>query len=186
MVTPAQLPRLSLRDAAPEVRKAREGLLERGAVPVGVRRMVADSWLRSAAAGVNADSSPPPVTLAADLLADYRAEHPLAGIFPLLYDVAGRAAEDCESVLAVADERGQLLWVCGKPAVLRRAESIGFVEGAQWDERHAGHQRARDGAVPGRPGDDQVGRALRSSRSALELCRGAGARSGIGCDPRRR
>ena len=26
----------------------------------------------------------------------------------------------------------------GKPAVLRRAESIGFVEGAQWDERHAG------------------------------------------------
>jgi len=124
--------------SAPKVRQAREGLLERGAVPVGVRGMVAESWLRSAAAGVNADSSAPPVTLAADLLADYRAEHPLAGVFPLLYDVAGRAAEDCDSVLAVADERGQLLWVRGRPAVLRRAEAIGFVEGAQWDERHAG------------------------------------------------
>jgi hypothetical protein len=67
--------------------------------------MIADSWLRSAAAGVNADSSPPPITLAADLLADYRAGHPLAEIFPLLYDVAGRAAEDCDSVLAVADAR---------------------------------------------------------------------------------
>jgi hypothetical protein len=100
--------------------------------------MVADSWLRSAAAGVNADNSPPPITLATDLLADYRAGHPLAEIFPLLYDVVGRAAEDCDSVLAVADERGRLLWVRGKPAVLRRAESIGFVEGAQWDERHAG------------------------------------------------
>jgi transcriptional regulator of acetoin/glycerol metabolism len=100
--------------------------------------MIADSWLRSAAAGVNADTSQPPITPAADLLADHRAEHPLAGVFPLLYEVAGRAAEDCDSVLAVADERGQLLWVRGTPAVLRRAESIGFVEGAQWDERHAG------------------------------------------------
>ena len=107
MVTPAQLPRLSRRGSDPDVRKARADLLDRGAVPVGVRGMVADSWLRSAAAGVNADSSLPPITLATDLLADYRAEHPLAEIFPLLYDVAGRAAEDCDSVLAVADERGQ-------------------------------------------------------------------------------
>ncbi len=138
MVAPARLPRLSRRGAVPDVRQAREDLLERGALPGGVRGMVADSWLRSAAAGVNADNSPPPITLATDLLADYRAGHPLAEIFPLLYDVAGRAAEDCDSVLAVADERGRLLWVRGKPAVLRRAESIGFVEGAQWDERHAG------------------------------------------------
>src|SRR5579859_5176600 len=92
MVTPAQSPRLSRRGSDPDVRKAREDLLDRGAVPVGVRGMVADSWLRSAAAGVNADSSPPPITLAADRLADYRADHPLAEIFPLLYDVAGRAA----------------------------------------------------------------------------------------------
>jgi hypothetical protein len=138
MAIPAQLPGLPPRGSGPDVCRAREDLLERGTVPAGVRGMIADSWLRSAAAGVNADGSPPPITLAADLLADYRAGHPLAEIFPLLYDVAGRAAEDCDSVLAVADERGRLLWVRGRPAVLRRAESIGFVEGAQWDERHAG------------------------------------------------
>jgi hypothetical protein len=40
--------------------------------------------------------------------------------------------------MAVADARGQLLWVCGLPGVLRRAEEILFVEGAQWDEAHAG------------------------------------------------
>jgi hypothetical protein len=74
MLTSAQLPRLSRRGAVPDVRHAREDLLERGALPAGVRGMVADSWLRSAAAGVNADSRPPPITLAADLLADYRAE----------------------------------------------------------------------------------------------------------------
>src|SRR5438477_2007425 len=90
MVAPVRLPRLPRRSSVSDVRQAREDLLERGAPPVGVRGMVADSWLRSAAAGVNADGSPPPITLAADLLADYRAGHPLAEIFPLLYDVAGR------------------------------------------------------------------------------------------------
>lgn len=138
MATRPQSRRLSRPRSVPDVRSAQEDLLERGAAPVGVRGLVADSWMRSAAAGVNADNSNPPITLAADLLADYRAEHPLAEVFPLLYEVAGRAAEDCDSLLAVADERGRLLWVCGMPAVLSRAESIGFVEGAQWDERHAG------------------------------------------------
>jgi hypothetical protein len=104
----------------------------------GVRDLVADSWLRSMAAGINVDASEPPITLDQGLLNDYRAEHPLSRIFPLLYDVLGKAAEDCDSVMAVADEQGQLLWVCGRRDVLRRAEAISFVEGAQWDEEHAG------------------------------------------------
>jgi hypothetical protein len=126
------------RDELPEVRTAHSGLLADGAAPAGVREIVADSWMRSVAAGVNADASAPPITLDQDLLSDYRAEHPLSQIYPLLYDVLGRAAEDCDSVMAVADARGQLLWVCGRTSVLRQAEGIGFVEGAQWDEAHAG------------------------------------------------
>lgn len=122
----------------PDVRRAHEDLLEQGTAPVGVRGVVADSWLRSVAAGVDVDAARPPITLDRDRLAEYRARHPLATVFPLLYDVLGRAAEDCGSVLAVTDARGQLLWVRGKPGMLRRAESIQFVEGAQWDERHAG------------------------------------------------
>src|ERR1700677_4523460 len=118
-------------------REAHARLLE-GGEPSGVRDMVADSWLRSIAAGINADASEPPITLEGHELGDYRAEHPLSRIFPLLYDVLGRAAEECDSVMAVADEHGQLLWVCGPPGVLRRAEAISFVEGAQWDEEHAG------------------------------------------------
>ena len=73
-----------------------------------------------------------------DALADYREAHPLSRVFPLLYDVLGRAAEECDSVLAVGDAHGQLLWVCGRAAVLKRAERIHFVEGAVWDEAHAG------------------------------------------------
>jgi hypothetical protein len=107
-------------------------------VATGVRDLVADSWLRSMAAGINVDASEPPITMDEGLLNDYRAEHPLSRIFPVLYDVLGKAAEECDSVMAVADEHGQLLWVCGRPAVLRRAEAISFVEGARWDEEHAG------------------------------------------------
>lgn len=103
-----------------------------------VRAQVADSWVRSAAAGVEADRVEAPITLMDDALRDHREAHPLAQVFPLLDDVLGQAARDCDAVMAVSDAAGQLLWVCGTPSMLRRAESIGFVEGSNWDERLAG------------------------------------------------
>ena len=103
-----------------------------------VRAQVAESWVRSAAAGVHADTVDAPITLPADALRDHREAHPLAAVFPVLDDVLGQAARDCDAIMAVSDAAGQLLWVCGSPSVLRRAESIGFVEGSNWDERLAG------------------------------------------------
>ena len=79
-------------------------MLVAAGLATGVRDLVADSWLRSMAAGINVDASEPPITLDEGLLNDYRAEHPLSRIFPLLYDVLGKAAEECDSVMAVADE----------------------------------------------------------------------------------
>jgi hypothetical protein len=119
------------------MRDAHASLIEQGGT-AGVREIVADSWLRSVAAGIKADTSSPPITLDRSVLRQYRAEHPLAQIFPLLTDVLGQAAQECDAVMAVADEQGQLLWVSGSNGVLRKAEAISFVEGAQWDEAHAG------------------------------------------------
>jgi len=103
-----------------------------------VRAQVAESWFRSAAAGVQADTVDAPITLPGDALRDYREAHPLAQVFPLLDDVLGQAARDCDSIMAVSDAAGQLLWICGSPSMLRGAETIGFVEGSNWDERLAG------------------------------------------------
>ncbi|MEO7352045.1 MAG: GAF domain-containing protein [Marmoricola sp.] len=103
-----------------------------------MRAQVAESWRRSAAAGVEADTLGAPITLPSDALRDYREAHPLAQVFPVLDDVLGQAARDCDAIMAVSDATGQLLWVSGHPSVLRRAETIGFVEGANWDERIAG------------------------------------------------
>lgn len=103
-----------------------------------MRAEVAESWQRSAAAGVTADASDAPVTIAESDLRDLRQAHPLARVFPLLDDVLGQAVRDCDAVMAIGDAAGQLLWVCGNPGTLRRAEAIGFVEGSNWDERMVG------------------------------------------------
>ena len=66
----------------------------------GVRAHVADSWLRSAAAGVQVDTVDAPITLPGDALRDHREAHPLARVFPLLDDVLGQAARDCDAVMA--------------------------------------------------------------------------------------
>ncbi|MEQ6901833.1 GAF domain-containing protein [Nocardioides sp. YIM 152588] len=104
----------------------------------GLRAEVAESWHRSAAAGVRFDQPEAPITLPDDDLRDYRAAHPLARVFPLLEDILGQAARDTGSLMAVSDAAGQLLWVCGNSSTLRSAESIAFVEGSNWDERLAG------------------------------------------------
>ncbi|MGN0064960.1 MAG: transcriptional regulator, partial [Nocardioides sp.] len=103
-----------------------------------MRAEVADSWHLSAASGVDAETVAAPITLDGSDLRDQRRAHPLARVFPLLDDVLGQAARDCGAVMAVSDAQGQLLWLSGSHASLRAAESIGFVEGSNWDERLAG------------------------------------------------
>jgi hypothetical protein len=102
-----------------------------------VRGLVAASWGRSAAAGLRSDTAAP-FAFRADELAAYRAEHALSAVFPMLYDVLGRAAVDSDCVMAVGDSDGRLLWVCGRPDVLRAADGIHFSEGAWWAERQVG------------------------------------------------
>src|SRR6266487_5264143 len=79
-----------------------------------------------------------PIALADSDLVEYREAHPLSSVFPLLYDVLGRTAEECDSLMAIGDTAGNLLWVCGRPDMLRRAGRINFVAGAAWDEARAG------------------------------------------------
>ncbi len=123
---------------AKSLHDAHAELLGVGSAPTGVRALVADSWLRSAAAGVDADACLAPIALADSDLVEYREAHPLSSVFPLLYDVLGRTAEECDSLMAIGDTSGNLLWVCGRPDGLRRAERINFVAGAAWDEARAG------------------------------------------------
>jgi hypothetical protein len=78
------------------------------------------------------------VALPQDAVVDFRSSHPLARVLPLLDEMLGQTARDSSALMAICDAEGRLLWVSGPRDLLRKAERIGFVEGADWDERAAG------------------------------------------------
>lgn len=103
-----------------------------------MRDLIAESWRRSHAAGVNPDRLSAPIALPTAELTEYRKSHLLMQVFPLLRDVLGRAAESCGCVMAVGDHEGRLLWVEGGPAAKRLADGIQFTAGTQWTEALVG------------------------------------------------
>ena len=119
------------------LRRAHETFTEGGTVPRPVRPVVADSWRRSARAGVGPDGTASVELMDGDLGA-YRAEHPLARVMPLFRELLGTFAADGEHLLAVCDAHGRLLWVEGHASTRRRADGMNFVPGARWAETAVG------------------------------------------------
>ncbi|MFI0168038.1 GAF domain-containing protein [Streptomyces sp. NPDC017095] len=119
------------------LRRAHETFTAAGTVPRPVRPVVAESWRRSARAGVGPDGTAR-VELADGDLGAYRAEHPLARVMPLFRELMGTFAADGEHLLAVCDAQGRLLWVEGHAATRRRADGMNFVPGARWSEGAVG------------------------------------------------
>ncbi|GLW47091.1 transcriptional regulator [Streptomyces sp. NBRC 14336] len=119
------------------LRRAHETFTAAGTVPQPVRSVVADSWRRSARAGVGPDGTAS-VELADGDLGAYRAEHPLARVMPLIRELMGSFAADGEHLLAVCDEHGRLLWVEGHATTRQRAGRMNFVPGARWSEAAVG------------------------------------------------
>ncbi|MGW7578070.1 GAF domain-containing protein [Streptomyces sp. NPDC054765] len=119
------------------VRRAHAAFLADGTVAPPVRRVVADSWRRSADARAAADGAAP-IDLDEAALGVYRDGHPLARAMPVFRELLGSFAQDGAHLLAVCDPQGRLLWVEGHRGVRRSAERMNFVVGARWDERHAG------------------------------------------------
>lgn len=103
-----------------------------------IRPIVAESWRRSLAKGVNPDSegaSSSDVTLS---LARMRDTHPLASALPVIRRLLVDDATDSGVVVAVTAADGTLLWVEGDQKACRNAESMNFVPGSNWSERRVG------------------------------------------------
>ncbi|RMI09369.1 GAF domain-containing protein [Cellulomonas triticagri] len=124
--------------AVARTRAAHERFVGTGAVSVGVRAVVAESWRRSLRSGVDPERPAPPVALTDADLHAYRDEHPLRHALPVVRGLLLDAAVTEGFLVALTDVDGRLLWIAGDAAVRRAVEGVGFVEGAAWDERHAG------------------------------------------------
>lgn len=106
-------------------------------LPDVVRPVVAESWRRSLALGVDPLSCAA-VDLSQRRLAEYRAAHPLAPMMPLIRRLLTDDADEAGHIVAIGDAQGRLLWVEGHRRLMTRAERMCFVEGALWSERGAG------------------------------------------------
>ncbi len=103
-----------------------------------VRALVRDSWRRSLASSVGAESLPR-LDLTADELEDYRRAHPLAGVMQMVRSLLlPGSAEDSGVVVAVGDASGRLLWVEGDRGVRSLTGDMGFVAGSNWSEAEVG------------------------------------------------
>lgn len=130
--------------------RAHATFTEAGTVSRPVRPVVADSWRRSARAGVGPDGTASVELMDGDLGA-YRAEHPLARVMPLFRELLGTFAADGEHLLAVCDAHGRLLWVEGHASTRRQAGLMNFVPGARWAETAVGTNAPGTAVALGRP-----------------------------------
>ncbi|WP_110797601.1 helix-turn-helix domain-containing protein [Mycolicibacterium setense] len=102
-----------------------------------VRRVIAESWQRSLATGVDPDLGARAAAAAAALI-ELRNTHPLAPTLPLIRRLLVDDAVDAGVVVAITAADGTLLWVEGDAGVRRKAEAMNFVPGSDWSERSAG------------------------------------------------
>ena len=111
-----------------------------GATPEipGLRKLIRESWLRSASFKANPDNTAAPLALDFEELEEYRRQHPLAAIMPVINKLLVQPSHDSGLLVAVGDEVGRLLWVDGDPTLQRRAEGMMFVPGADWSEASVG------------------------------------------------
>jgi transcriptional regulator of acetoin/glycerol metabolism len=103
-----------------------------------MRPLVADSWRRSVATGVNPGSDGAPSSVATLRAATLRDEHPLAPALPVIRRLLVADAVDSGVMVAVFGADGTLLWVEGDRDARRVAETMNFVPGTDWSEHSAG------------------------------------------------
>ncbi|WP_345062232.1 transcriptional regulator [Leifsonia kafniensis] len=104
----------------------------------GVRRFVQESWQRSLHLHIDPDQLLFDVDLGDDELREYRSAHPLALALPTIRQLLIRHTVDAGLIVAVGDQSGRLLWIDGDRQLRRKAESMLFVEGADWSENRVG------------------------------------------------
>lgn len=117
--------------------KAHGLALYSGASPSVLREVIAESWMRSTAAGVDSDRPAPKMLDEGDVAERLRA-HPLARTLPLIRHLLADAADDARNVMVLSDAEGLLLWAEGHPEALSAAVKPRFLPGYLYSESAAG------------------------------------------------
>src|SRR3954452_7350222 len=102
------------------------------------RAIVAQSWRRSGAAGIDPVRHLAPIVMDEREIEDRWRSHPLYVVLPVLRELLSDATTRSGHMLVISDARGILLWIEGHHQVVDATEDMHFVCGADWSESGAG------------------------------------------------
>ncbi|MFE8886812.1 GAF domain-containing protein [Pseudarthrobacter enclensis] len=110
-----------------------------------------DSWHRSMALGISPDQHSPRHLHEVSEVLEIRREHRLQQVMPALQDLLADDSRSGRHLLVLTDAGGEVLWRVGSPEVLRRADQLEFLEGADWSEAGIGTNAISEALVTGGP-----------------------------------
>lgn len=108
-----------------------------------------DSWRRSMALGISPDQHSPRHLHDVSEVLELRRAHRLQRVMPALHELLADDSRDGRHLLVLTDAGGEILWRVGSPAVLRRADHLEFLEGADWSEAGIGTNAISEALVTG-------------------------------------
>ncbi|GAP55945.1 uncharacterized 47.3 kDa protein in thcA 5'region, partial [Arthrobacter sp. Hiyo6] len=107
------------------------------------------SWQRSLALGINPDQHRPVHRHEVSEARSLSAGHRLAAVMPALSQLLADESVAGRHLLIVTDKQGEVLWRVGSRQALRLADSLEFVEGADWSESGVGTNAISEALVTG-------------------------------------
>ncbi|MFF4360671.1 GAF domain-containing protein [Streptomyces sp. NPDC001604] len=131
-----------------EVRAAR---LSGQRTAVAPRPVIEQSWGRMLRSGIDPERDHRSGLLPSDEVRRRRESTTLRHVLPVLREGLLSVADVAHHIMVVADADGRVLWREGSPAVLRKADGLGFEPGADWREDVVGTNGIGTPAVVRRP-----------------------------------
>lgn len=131
--------------------QVREATLAGRRAPMAPRPVIGQSWERMLRDGVDPDRDVRAGLLSAEEVRRRREESPLRHVLPVLREGLLSVADVARHIMVVADADSRVLWREGSPAVLRRADGLGFEIGADWSEAVVGTNGVGTPALVRRP-----------------------------------
>lgn len=131
-------PGTNLSQHARDLLRVHDAVIGGGRAPMRPRDVVARSWSRVMAVGLDPDGANKRDPLPLADVERRRRESPLGAVITDLRQVLSSVADASHFLMVVADADGVILWRDGSAQVRLRADDLGFSEGALWTERMVG------------------------------------------------
>jgi hypothetical protein len=134
----AVVPGTDLGQHARALRRVHDAVMGGARPSAPVRPLVSRSWTRVLGFGLDPTHANARDPLPRSEVERRRHHSPLALVVDEIRTVLTSVADASRFIVVVTDADGVILWREGSSGVLRRADSLGFTEGATWTEDHVG------------------------------------------------